>query len=168
MGIRHQQGFTYIALLIIVAVMGAGLASKGVAWQNSGQREKEADLLFIGEEFREAIALYYLRSPGQVQEYPKSLEDLTADTRFGGTQRYLRKVYRDPVTGKAEWGLILTPAGSIMGVHSLSREEPMKAGNFKVVNREFSRSKAYADWKFVFVPPVTLPAPTIRHIESKQ
>lgn len=156
MDTRRQQGFTYIALLIIVAVMGAGLASKGVAWQNSGQREKEADLLFIGEEFKEAIALYYLRSPGQVQEYPKSLEDLLSDTRFGGTQRYLRKIYRDPMTGKSDWGLILTPTGRIMGVHSLSRDEPMKTGNFKDVNREFSGSKSYSDWRFQFVPPASL------------
>ncbi len=155
MGTRHQKGFTYIALLIIVAVMGAGLASKGVAWQNSGQREKEANLLFIGEEFKEAIALYYLRSPGQAQEYPKSLEDLLSDTRFGGTQRYLRKIYRDPMTGKAEWGLIQTPAGRIMGVHSLSREVPMKTGNFKGANQQFVGSKSYEDWRFLFLPPTT-------------
>lgn len=159
MDTRRQQGFTYVALLIIVAVMGAGLASKGVAWKNSGQRDKETDLLFIGQEFREAIALYYLRSPGQVQEYPKSLEDLISDTRFGGTQRYLRKVYQDPMTGKAEWGLILTPSARIMGVHSLSREEPMKTGNFKETNRGFSGRKSYSDWKFIFVPPVTLAMP---------
>lgn len=159
MGIRQQRGFTYVALLIIIAIMGAGLASKGVAWQNSGQREKEADLLFIGEEFKVAIALYYLRSPGQVQEYPKSLEDLLSDTRFGGAQRYLRKVYRDPMTGKAEWGLVLTPAGRIMGVHSLSREQPMKTGNFTEANREFSGSGAYSDWRFVFIPPGPFSAP---------
>lgn len=155
----QQQGFTYVALLIVVAVIGAGLASKGVAWQNFGQREKEAELLFIGEEFREALALYYLRSPGQVQEYPKSLEDLISDTRFGGTQRYLRKVYRDPMTGKAEWGLVLTPSGRIMGIHSLSREMPMKTENFKAMNREFSGSKTYSDWRFVFIPPATLLTP---------
>ena len=154
---RKQQGFTYIALLLVVAVMGVGLASKGVAWQNAGQREKEADLLFIGKEFKEAIALYYLRSPGQSQEYPKSLEDLTADTRFGGTQRYLRKIYRDPMTGKAEWGLILTPAGRIMGVHSLSREKPMKTGNFQEENREFSGGATFSDWRFVFIPPGPFP-----------
>jgi type II secretory pathway pseudopilin PulG len=159
MGVRHQQGFTYIALLIVVALIGAGLATKGVAWGNLGQREKEADLLFIGQEFREAIALYYLRSPGQVQEYPKSLDDLMADTRFANTQRYLRKVYRDPMTGKAEWGLVLTPAGRIMGVHSLSREEPMKTGNFRETDREFSDSRYYADWRFVFVPVATLASP---------
>lgn len=152
MGSRRQQGFTYIALLIVVAVMGAGLAAKGISWQAAAQREKEADLLFIGEEFREAIALYYLRSPAQAQEYPKSLDDLLSDTRFGGTQRYLRKIYRDPMTGKAEWGLVLTPTGRIMGVHSLSREAPMKTGNFREVNQEFSSGSSYADWRFLFVP----------------
>lgn len=159
MNARYQQGFTYVALLIVVALIGAGLAAKGVAWGSSGQREKEAELLFIGQEFREAIALYYLRSPGRVQEYPESLDELTADTRFANTQRYLRKVYRDPMTWKAEWGLVLTPAGRIMGVHSLSREQPMKTGNFRETDREFSASKSYADWRFVFVPVTTLTSP---------
>ena len=109
-------------------------------------------MLFIGEEFRQAIALYYLRSPGQAHEYPKSLEELTADSRFGGIQRYLRKVYRDPMTGKAEWGLILTPAGRIMGVHSLSRERPLKTGGFLEKHQEFSGTTSYADWKFIHTP----------------
>jgi type II secretory pathway pseudopilin PulG len=159
MGTRHQQGFTYVALLIIVALIGAGLAAKGVSWKNAGQREKEAELLFIGQEFREAIALYYFRSPGQAQDYPKSLEELTADTRFSNTQRYLRRIYRDPMTGRPNWGLVLSPSGRIMGVHSLSRDRPLKTANFSEADQEFSGSGSYSDWQFVFVPVATFSTP---------
>jgi hypothetical protein len=60
------------------------------------------------------------------------------------------------MTGKAEWGLVLTPAGRIMGVHSLSRKKPLKTENFTEENRTFTGSNTYADWQFVFVPPGTL------------
>lgn len=157
---RSQLGFTYVALLIALAVLGVGLAATGVAWQNAVQRDREADLLFIGQEFREAIALYYLRAPGQVHEYPKSLEDLMEDQRFPGVQRYLRQVYRDPMTGQTEWGLVLTPTGRIMGVHSLSRGTPLKTARFPEADRHLAGSTTYVDWQFVFVPPATMNAPS--------
>ena len=43
---RKQQGFTYLGILILVAVMGAGLAAFGTIASHAAQREKEAELLF--------------------------------------------------------------------------------------------------------------------------
>lgn len=156
---RSQFGFTYIALLLIVALLGVGLATKGMEWQTASQRDKEAELLFIGEEFRQAIALYYYRTPGQVNEYPKSLDDLIRDSRFPVVQRYLRRIYRDPMTRKAEWGLVHTPNGRIMGVHSLSRDQPLKTGNFSEMNKEFSNKRVYAEWRFMFEPVASVSNP---------
>lgn len=65
------------------------------------KREKEAELLYIGRLYREAIKQYYLSSPGSVQKYPASLEDLRKDPRSLVTRRYLRRLYPDPITGKA-------------------------------------------------------------------
>ena len=148
-----QQGFTYVVLLIAVAIIGVGLAAKGVEWDRSAQRAREAELLFVGNEFRRAIALYYYRSPGPVQEYPGSLEDLLEDRRYPGTQRYLRRIYRDPMTGKAEWGQIIA-GGGIIGVHSLSTGQPIKSGNFSEANREFAEKSSYSEWRFIFAPVV--------------
>jgi type II secretory pathway pseudopilin PulG len=152
-----QQGFTYVVLLIAVAIIGVGLAAKGVEWDRSAQRAREAELLFIGNEFRRAIALYYYRSPGPVQEYPQSLEDLAEDRRYPGTQRYLRRIYRDPMTGKADWGLV-TMGGRVVGVHSLSTGQPIKSGNFSEANREFAEKNSYREWQFIFAPVVAAAA----------
>ena len=149
-----QQGFTYVVLLISVAVIGVGLAAKGIEWDRSAQRAKEADLLFVGHEFRRAIALYYYRSPGPAQEYPRSLEDLLEDRRYPGTQRYLRRIYPDPMTGRPEWGLV-TAGGRIVGVHSLSDAQPIKTGNFASANAELAGKGSYRDWQFNFVPVMT-------------
>ena len=149
-----QQGFTYVALLISVAIIGVGLAAKGVEWDRAAQRAREAELLFVGNEFRRAIALYYYRSPSSIAEYPKSLEDLLEDPRYPGTQRYLRRIYRDPVTGRPEWGLI-TAGGLIIGVHSLSTDQPIRSGNFSEADRGFASKGSYAEWHFTFSPPVS-------------
>jgi type II secretory pathway pseudopilin PulG len=149
-----QQGFTYVILLISVAILGVGLAAKGIEWDRSTQRAREAELLFVGNEFRRAIALYYYRSPGPAQEYPASLEDLLEDRRYPGTQRYLRRIYRDPLTGRPEWGLV-TAGGRIVGVHSLSAGRPIKSGNFAEADRDFASKTSYTEWRFTFSPPVS-------------
>jgi len=146
-----EEGFTYFGLLIIVAVMGMGLASFGELYSRSAQREKERELLFVGEQFRQAIALYYYRSPG-AQQYPKSLEVLLEDNRFPMPVRYLRKLYRDPVTGKADWGIVEAPEGGIIGVYSKSADTPAKTANFPSRYKEFEEALRYSDWKFVFKP----------------
>jgi type II secretory pathway pseudopilin PulG len=155
---KAEQGFTYVALLFAVAIIGVGLAAKGVEWDRAAQRAREAELLFVGNEFRKAIALYYYRSPGPVQEYPRSLEELLEDPRYPGTQRYLRRIYHDPMTGKVEWGLVMSSDGRITGVHSLSGKQPIKSGNFSEANREFAIKNSYSAWQFTFAPVVAAAA----------
>ncbi|MGB3934164.1 MAG: type II secretion system protein, partial [Burkholderiales bacterium] len=111
----RQRGFTYLAALFFVAVAGLGLAVTGELWSHARQREKETELAWVGQQFRQAIGLYYQRSPGAVKRYPERLEDLLEDKRYLTVQRYLRRVYADPITGKADWGLVPAPGGGIMG-----------------------------------------------------
>jgi type II secretory pathway pseudopilin PulG len=147
----RQGGFTYLGVLIIVAVMGAGLAAFGQLYSHASQREKERELLFIGNQFRTAIASYYNKSPG-AKVYPKKLEDLLEDRRFPMPQRHLRRVYNDPMTGKAEWGMVEAPGGGFMGVHSLSEETPIKSGNFGMKEQAFEGAEHYTKWMFTYSP----------------
>src|SRR5260221_247456 len=112
---RRQGGFTYLAALLLIAVVGAGIAATAELWSHARQREKEAELLWIGNQFKQAIGLYYQRSPGAIKRYPEKLEDLLEDRRFVNVQRYLRKIYPDPMTGKPNWSPIPAPGGGIMG-----------------------------------------------------
>jgi type II secretory pathway pseudopilin PulG len=151
-GPRGQGGFTYLGLLALVAVMGMLLAAAGEVWHTSQQREKERELLFVGHQFRRAIAQYYERAPNPSQRYPQSLEALLKDPRFPATQRYLRRIYADPVGGSTEWGLVKGPGGEIYGVHSLSEEEPVKKSNFSVADKSFEGKTKYSEWVFVHIP----------------
>jgi type II secretory pathway pseudopilin PulG len=154
---RRQQGFTYVAILIFVALAGAGLAAFGEFASHASQREKEAELLFVGNQYRQAIASYFRKE----RSYPKTLAELLEDRRYPMPVRHLRKLYRDPVTGSAAWGLIEAPGGAgIMGVHSLSETAAIKTGNFAARDAALMEARnpeapevRYKDWKFFYTPP---------------
>lgn len=149
---NRQSGFTYLAALLLIVIMGTVLAATGVVWHTAQQREKERELLYVGDQFRRAIGLYYERTPGKFKKYPNSLQDLLKDERHLSVQRYLRKIYLDPMTRKAAWGIVPAPGGGIMGVYSLSEEEPRKTGNFPFRDSEFEGKGKYAEWQFVYQP----------------
>ena len=147
-----ERGFTYIWMLFAVALAGIVLAAAGQLWQTEARREKEVDLMFTGEQFRRAIGAYYESSPGMPKRYPDSLERLLFDDRFPIAKRHLRKIFFDPMTGRAEWGLIRRPGLGIVGVHSLSTQKPFKRANFHERYATFGGALSYQDWTFVYTP----------------
>jgi type II secretory pathway pseudopilin PulG len=156
---RRQAGFTYIAVMIAVGATGAGLAAVTELTSHAEQREKEAQLLFVGNEFRQAITAYYERTPGAVKRYPQTLEALLEDKRFPMAQRHLRRVYPDPITNQRDWGLMEAPGGGIMGVYSLSEKAPLKTANFAVSDLAFTDAVKYSDWQFFYNPQPPAVAP---------
>jgi len=159
-----QRGFTYLLVLFFVAITGAGLAAASQVWVTAAQREREAELIFVGNELRQAIRRYYEATPGGVKLFPPTLEVLLKDPRFPDTRRYLRQLYADPITGSREWALIKAPQGGIMGVASPSEASPLKRTGFRGADRAFEgqgerlkEKLRYRDWEFVHVPGVMPP-----------
>ena len=100
---RRQLGATYLLMLFAVAALGLGLARFGSLWATAAQREREVELIFIGGEFARAIASYRAAGPAATRDGPQELEDLLLDPRFPFVRRHLRKLYRDPMSGQADW-----------------------------------------------------------------
>lgn len=148
---RGERGFTYLTVLFIVAILLGGLAMVGEVWETSAKREKEAELLFVGNQYRRAIARFYEGTPGGVKRYPRTLEELLKDPRQPSTQRFLRRLYPDPF-GSSEWGVVKAPDGGIAGVFSKSEERPLKTANFRLRDAGFDGAQRYMDWKFVYSP----------------
>lgn len=148
-----ERGAIYLGLIFVIAILSAGLAAVGPLVQASMQREREIELLFIGDEFRRAILTYYEASPGGAKRYPRSLEDLLEDKRYPTVRRHLRRIYRDPWSGQAQWGLVPSEDGGIKGVHSRSTLAPMKRAGFASRYEHFERARTHADWHFVYEPP---------------
>jgi type II secretory pathway pseudopilin PulG len=153
---RHRQaGLTYLAILFAIAILGSGLALAGTVWHTAQQRDKEAELLFIGAQFRRALASYYHQSPG-VRRFPGQLADLVKDPRFPNIKRHLRHLYVDPMTGQPVWAVVRNAEGGIIGVRSLSEQTPIKQHFADGPDKQFSGKTRYADWVFVYLPGMVL------------
>ena len=92
------------ALLVALAVMSVVASTAMPVWQQVSQREKEAELIFRGEQYARAVDLFQRKmGPGTL---PPSLDILVE-------QRFLRKRYTDPITGEAFQPLYASqPAGA--------------------------------------------------------
>jgi type II secretory pathway pseudopilin PulG len=157
---RRSRGFTYLLVLFLVALMGLGLTGVGNVWETMAKREKEEELLFVGDEFRRAIASFYSSTPaGQAARYPRSLDELVQDARFPAPVRHLRRIYRDPITGTTDWGLVRTADGGIVGIHSISMAAPRKTAGFRETDRDFTGKLHYSEWIFVPVGSLTATPP---------
>ncbi|WP_255206062.1 type II secretion system protein [Janthinobacterium sp. BJB401] len=156
---RRAPGFAYIWTLMLVAFMGVGLVLASELHATAARRDKERELLFIGHEFRNALGRYYDSTPGDGRpRYPLTLQELLRDPRFANARRHLRRLYADPVTGKAEWGL-LRQEGRIVGIHSLSPQLPIKQDNFLDEDASLRRKQRYTDWHFTYPHDLVLAPP---------
>ena len=158
------------ALLVSLAVMSVLMSAALPAWRHAAQREKEAELVFRGEQYARAVALFRSKN---ANAFPPSIDVLVQG-------KYLRKKYLDPIT-KKEFDLIgvgvqspgqgqgqgqgqsisgrgpaagrgtqapqppsgftTTVAGGISGVHSKSKETSI---------RVYKGQTRYDMWQFVF------------------
>lgn len=142
-------GFTYVGVLLLVAIVGIALASTATVWHFQVQRDKERELLIIGNEFRLALDRYAAAIPGSGRRFPLRLEDLLLDERMAAKQRHLRRIYRDPMTGRSDWGLVRTADGQIIGVHSLSNGATIKKANFGLKDQSLTGKSTYGQWVFM-------------------
>jgi type II secretory pathway pseudopilin PulG len=145
----RQRGFAYLWTLMLVAFMGVGLTIGADLYATAARRDKERELLFIGHQFRHALERYYNAGAAGQNQYPLTMEDLLKDPRFANPRRHLRRLYTDPVTGKAEWHLVLQQ-GRIVGIRSTSTQRPIKQDNFGDDDAALARKSRYADWVFTY------------------
>lgn len=168
-GRAHHRGFTLAGLIVVLAVMAIALtvAIQSVTFQK--RRENEEELIFRGQQFVEAIRLFRARNG----RFPLSLDEL-----YTAKPRVIRKQWRDPMTGKADWrpllfgqdGQTVTPPTGVRATPAPQPTpqatpgpgapgEPQGGPIVGVSSRSCEESirvldgrTRYCDWKFVFDP----------------
>jgi type II secretory pathway pseudopilin PulG len=157
---RLQSGFTYIVALFLVATLSVISLQAVERSLTKDRRDKEAQLLYVGQAYRQAILTYYENSPGTAKAYPPDLQSLLQDSRTTTLQRPLRRLYWDPMTASSTWGIVPGPSGGIMGVYSLSTQQPIKIAGFPVALTGFTGATSYQQWQFTYQP--ILPAQPVQ------
>jgi len=92
-----EAGYTMVMFVMVIAVMSI---SMGVAVQTAEfqmQREKEAELIFRGQQYVEAIRLYKLK----YGRYPMQLKEI-----YEAKPKVIRQKWKDPITDSEDWGII--------------------------------------------------------------
>lgn len=137
-----------MAMLLFILVSSLATSSLFVSQATHARREKEEQLLFVGDQFRKAMLSYYNTvPPGGAQSMPGSLDDLLADHRFPTPIHHLRRSYLDPMTGRADWKLLVVD-GRLVGIASASQLEPLKKTGFARPYEAFVGAGRYSDWVF--------------------
>jgi len=171
--LKSSAGFTYLAALVLVIVLGIMLGAAAQSWTMLMKREREAELLFRGRQIVDAIARWYKPplAAGVAPRVARPLTDLKfllIDPNSLSKVHYLRrdpaKEYNDPITGK-EWDPIYDASKRIIGVASKSEDTPVKQGGFLEANypldatrdnylitmyKNFEGKTKYKDWQFVY------------------
>jgi len=106
-----ERGYAMAALLVGLSVMAIMLSVALPVWRTAAQREREAELIFRGEQYAHAIELYSRRNGG----FPPSLDVLEKG-------RYIRKLYKDPVAGNADFQPVF--AGQMIGGQPAAPRQP--------------------------------------------
>jgi type II secretory pathway pseudopilin PulG len=99
MNLRSQRGYAMAALLVALAIMAILMSVAMPVWRHEARREKEAELVFRGEQYARAIALYRFKNANVANAFPPSIDALVEG-------RFLRKKYKDPMTKDGEFVLI--------------------------------------------------------------
>lgn len=161
---RGEAGYALLMVLLLAALVLLSLSTAVPRLLTQGKREKEAELIFRGEQYRRAIGLFYKK----VGRYPNSVEELleTNDRAF------LRRAWPDPMTPGGEWRLIRVGAGGgfIGSVHSGREDQEGEQGRelvgdleslpiAGVASRSPERSirvyegyESYEEWEFIYDP----------------
>ena len=154
---RRQRGVTFLTLLFAIALAGIAIAGTGALWQLESRREKEKELLFVGNEYRKAIGSYASRTPQGTPPFPERLEDLLQDNRYPTPIRHLRRLYRDPMSADGQWEII-RDQGRITGIVSRSDAIPIKVAGFPKDFESFEGAKSYRQWRFMGTSLTPAPA----------
>lgn len=104
-GRTDERGFALLVVFLLAAAMAFTLYEEipRVAFESA--RDKEQILMDRGNQYKRAIELYYTVN----KRYPAELKDLENTN----DKRYLRRRYKDPMTGQDEWRLIHTNGAAL-------------------------------------------------------
>ncbi len=93
-----EDGYLLLTVLVMIFLMLLALSIAAPRVAKQIQRDKEQEAVERGLQYKRAIQLYYKKFGA----YPSDIKQLENTNQI----RFLRKRYKDPITGKDDWRLI--------------------------------------------------------------
>jgi len=156
----HERGLILMALLLMLMLVSIGALAAAEVWATTRKREREVELLWVGEQYRKGIESYWRATPGPRKVLPSSVSQLLTDDRFPNPVHHLRAAYRDPMAEDVDFEPVVMN-NALVGVHSTSKDTPMKHADFPRRYQQFANAEDYSQWQFVFLPPMRRTAPAV-------
>ncbi|MDP9264003.1 MAG: hypothetical protein M3O85_06765 [Acidobacteriota bacterium] len=95
---RHQRGYVLLAVLLVLALVLLATMAAAPRLAQQIRRDREEELIHRGTQYARAIKRYYKK----FGRYPLSVAQLEDTNHL----RFLRRLYKDPMTEKGEWRII--------------------------------------------------------------
>jgi type II secretory pathway pseudopilin PulG len=96
--VRNQEGFLLLGVLFMILLILFALSIAAPKMAEEVRRDKETETIHRGLQYARAIRMFYTK----YGRYPSTIDDLVKTQ----DQRFLRKRYLDPFTGKDDWRII--------------------------------------------------------------
>ncbi|HFK7188288.1 hypothetical protein [Serratia odorifera] len=156
-----QGGFTYLFVLLALTVLALALLKSQEMIKVHHHQQQEDELLFRGEQIRQAINSYQQASYANGC-YPPGFDALLVDARGGKKNYHLRRWFVDPLTGSQQWGMVHDQKGRWIGVHSQGHGRPLRKDGFgsHVDEDKFKRATDYSEWVFLADTDAAAPLPS--------
>jgi len=148
---KRHGGFAYMALLVVIFASSLALSVALPDKYQQAKRERETQLLFVGQQYANAIRSFYENPYVSIKRYPDTLDELLVDNRTAVPRHHLRQLYRDPITGSKEWGVLRNEEDQIIGVFSLSKDTPLRTNFGLETMVGIAAGDKYEDIKFVYL-----------------
>lgn len=104
------RGYALLFVLFLMALVIIGASAAALDQLTEGRRDKEAVMIWRGQQYQRAIGLYY-RKFGR---FPTNIDNLVKVQN--GEVRFLREAYKNPMNSDGKWRFIyVTPAGQLIG-----------------------------------------------------
>ncbi|RDJ93728.1 type II secretion system protein, partial [Lacticaseibacillus rhamnosus] len=92
LGRQRQRGYVLLTLMLFVAFLGIAAMAIAPTVAFQAQRDREEEMIHRGVQYSRAVKRYYKK----FGRYPTRIEDLENTNNM----RFLRRRYKDPITGK--------------------------------------------------------------------
>ncbi len=96
-----DKGYIFIVVLFMLFLINLSFIKSIESWDKMLKREKEEELIFRGTQIINAIEMYQKKYPSAL---PRSLKELYE-------KKFLRKLYKDPMSEHGEWNIVIYNAG---------------------------------------------------------